>query len=194
MPRMPRPGTRRGTRHAGLPGEDSHKQHRCTIFCFSSELPGPRESAAGHLSRPDNLLGHLGVQDRLYVSTTVVSTALASGQRGLLANPLARKPSQDREGPLSWEPPIGIEPVTYALREARARAAHALAAPIARVIALIAFSALGLSGDPVHEPVHAQRLRPRVVCDVARLPERFNSVDIRRPAVYKKYSCLQQAC
>ena len=91
MPRMPRPGTRRGTRHAGLPGEDSHKQRRCTIFCFSSELPGPRESAAGHLSRPDNLLGHLGVQDP-YVSTTVVSTALAPGQRGLLANPLARKP------------------------------------------------------------------------------------------------------
>jgi hypothetical protein len=92
------------------------------------------------------------------------------------------------------DPHLSFTVADDALREARARAAHALAAPIARVIALIAFSALGLSGDPVHEPVHAQRLRPRVVCDVARLPERFNSVDIRRPAVYKKYSCLQQAC
>ena len=45
--------------------------------------------------------------------------------------------------------------MTYALREARVRAAQALAAPIPRVIALIAPAALGLSGDPVHEPVHA---------------------------------------
>jgi hypothetical protein len=55
----------------------------------------------------------------------------------------------------SWEPPIGIEPMTYALRAARAAAAHALAAPIARAIAWVALAALGLSGDPVHEPVHA---------------------------------------
>ena len=54
------------------------------------------------------------------------------------------------------EPPIGIEPMTYALREARARAAHALAALIARKIALTAPAALELSGDPVHEPVHAR--------------------------------------
>ena len=54
------------------------------------------------------------------------------------------------------EPPIGIEPMTYALREARAPAAHALAAPIAQEIALMALTALGLSGDPVHEPVHVR--------------------------------------
>ena len=48
------------------------------------------------------------------------------------------------------EPPIGIEPMTYALREARAAAAYALAAPIARAIARTALAALGLSGDPVH--------------------------------------------
>ena len=57
----------------------------------------------------------------------------------------------------SWEPPIGIEPMTYALRGASALAAHPLAAPIAREIALTALTALGLSGDPVHEPVHAPR-------------------------------------
>jgi hypothetical protein len=60
------------------------------------------------------------------------------------------------KGPLSWEPPIGIEPMTYALRGARAAAAHALAAPIARAIARMALAALGLSGDPVHESVHAR--------------------------------------
>jgi len=41
-------------------------------------------------------------------------------------------------------------------RRARALAAHVLAAPIARAIALTALTALGLSGDPVHEPVHAR--------------------------------------
>ena len=54
------------------------------------------------------------------------------------------------------EPPIGIEPMPYALRGARAVAAHALAAPIARAIARMARAALGLSGDPVHEPVHVR--------------------------------------
>jgi hypothetical protein len=46
--------------------------------------------------------------------------------------------------------------MTYALRGARAPAADALAAPIARAIARMALAALGLSGDPVHEPVHAR--------------------------------------
>ena len=59
------------------------------------------------------------------------------------------------------EPPIGIEPMTYALREARSRAAHTLAAPIARIIAVTALAALGLSKDPFHEPFHARGLASR---------------------------------
>ena len=51
--------------------------------------------------------------------------------------------------------------MTYALQEACSRAAHALAAPIAPVIALMTPAALGLSGDPVYEPVDA---RPHAVC------------------------------
>ena len=66
---------------------------------------------------------------------------------------------------ISWafvvEPPIGIEPMTYALRGARAVAAHALAAPIARATARMALAALELSGGPVHEPVHARDPAPR---------------------------------
>jgi hypothetical protein len=50
------------------------------------------------------------------------------------------------------------KPACGALREARSRAAHALAAPIAPVIALMTPVALGLSGDPVHEPVHGPKL------------------------------------
>ncbi len=48
------------------------------------------------------------------------------------------------------------EPASGASREARSRAAHALAAPMARAIARMALAALGLSGDPVHDPVHAR--------------------------------------
>ena len=56
----------------------------------------------------------------------------------------------------SAEPPIGIEPMTYALRGTYAPATDALAAPIARQIAQEALATLGLSGHPVHEPVHAR--------------------------------------
>jgi hypothetical protein len=45
--------------------------------------------------------------------------------------------------------------MTYALRETRSLAVDALAAPIAREMALAALAALGLSGDPFHEPFHA---------------------------------------
>jgi len=51
--------------------------------------------------------------------------------------------------------------MTYALRGARPRAAHALAAPIQRVIALTARGALGLSKDTFHEPFHAYGLASR---------------------------------
>jgi len=57
--------------------------------------------------------------------------------------------------------------MTYALREACSRAAHALAAAIAPVMALMAPAALGLSGDSVHEPVHGLKLDPSVA---ARIP------------------------
>ena len=48
-------------------------------FRFSGECPGPHESTAVCLIRPDDLIGHFGVQDRPHVSTAVVSTALAAG-------------------------------------------------------------------------------------------------------------------
>jgi len=57
--------------------------------------------------------------------------------------------------------------MSYALLEARAVPAHALAAPIARAIARMALTALGLSGAPVHEAVHAV-----IVRDLATVPER----------------------
>ena len=58
--------------------------------------------------------------------------------------------------------------MTYALREVRALAAHALAALIPREIARIALAALGISVDPVHEPVHGRDPYSSEVLDVAR--------------------------
>jgi hypothetical protein len=49
----------------------------------------------------------------------------------------------------------GIEPLTCRLQEDRPDAPDALAAAMTWAIALTAFVTLGLSGDPVHEPVHA---------------------------------------
>ena len=58
--------------------------------------------------------------------------------------------------PSDLEPVSGFEPLTCRLQEVRPRALCALAARMARVMALMAPAALGLSGAPVHEPVHAQ--------------------------------------
>ena len=63
----------------------------------------------------------------------------------------------------SWEPPIGIEPMTYALRGTRSLTGHALAAALAWIIALTALAALGLSGMPFHEPFHARGFYPATV-------------------------------
>ena len=54
-------------------------QGRTADLPLSGERPGPRASTIVRLIRPDDLLGHLGGQDRLHVSTAVVSTALAAG-------------------------------------------------------------------------------------------------------------------
>jgi hypothetical protein len=53
---------------------------------------------------------------------------------------------------------VVIKSRTYALREARGLTVHALAAPIARIIALAALAALGLSGEPFHDSFHARGL------------------------------------
>ena len=76
------------------------------------------------------------------------------------------------------EPPIGIEPMTYALREACCLTAHALPAPIARIIAMTILATLGLSGvpftscatrealDPVIRATDRRGLGPVKVCDL----------------------------
>ena len=60
------------------------------------------------------------------------------------------------------EPPIGIEPMTYALREAREHAAGALPAQTARRTAPEAPIALNFCGYPFHAPFHATSLQTTV--------------------------------
>jgi hypothetical protein len=57
--------------------------------------------------------------------------------------------------PSDLEPVSGIEPLTCRLQEARPPALCALAAQMARVIALTAPTALRLSGTTFHETFHA---------------------------------------
>jgi hypothetical protein len=56
------------------------------------------------------------------------------------------------------EPPIGIEPMTYALREAREYATGPLPARTARRTAPEALVAQEFRGHPVHDSVHAARV------------------------------------
>jgi hypothetical protein len=57
---------------------------------------------------------------------------------------------------LNWEPVSGFEPLACRLQEVRPRAPSVLAAQMARITVLTALTTLGLSGAPVHEPVHGQ--------------------------------------
>ena len=67
---------------------------------------------------------------------------------------------------LTWEPVSGFEPLTCRLQEVRPHAPRALAAPMARVIALTAPTALGLFGGTFHEPFHADGVRQLMVVTV----------------------------
>src|SRR5215471_10167286 len=75
-------------------------------------------------------------------------TAGTEGQERRTAG--GRVGSKSPTRPRGAGPRPGIEPMTYALRGARSRAAHTLAAPIPRIIALMALAGLGLSKDPFH--------------------------------------------
>src|SRR4029077_18146150 len=61
-----------------------------------------------------------------------------------------------RAGVGVMEPPIGIEPTTYALREACSPALVAWPARIPRWIAAMALIALGFRGEALHDPFHEQ--------------------------------------
>jgi hypothetical protein len=56
--------------------------------------------------------------------------------------------------------------MTYALRVTRSHALDALAAPIARKIALIALTALVLPENPFHDPFHADCLHVTPPCSL----------------------------
>jgi hypothetical protein len=77
---------------------------------------------------------------------------------------------------LTLEPVSGFEPLACRLQEVRPPAPHALPAQMARVIALAALAALGLSDDSFHEPFHAQGSGVRSSATVRNLIKRTTSV------------------
>src|SRR5215468_7987682 len=92
----------------------------------------------------------------------------------LVPRPRVRNPPDARKYAFDlqiYRAALGNQPQTYALRGARPRAAHTLAAPIPRIIALTALAALGLSKDPFHEPFHARALRHAFLFTVRNLTE-----------------------
>jgi hypothetical protein len=65
----------------------------------------------------------------------------------------------------SYEEPVsGFEPLACRLQEVRPHATCALPGQMTRIIALMALTTLGLSGAPVHEPVHAEASCPVNLC------------------------------
>ena len=64
-------------------------------------------------------------------------------------------------GRFSGGPPIGIEPMTYALREACSPASIARPAPMTRRIAPVALIALEFRGLLFHDPFHGQAVDRR---------------------------------
>ena len=71
---------------------------------------------------------------------------------------------EERQPSPLWAHLIACDDVSCRLREACALPTQALAALIAREITVIAFAALELSGDPVHDPVHGRGAAPPLSC------------------------------
>ena len=79
MPRMnDRPAASIAFRASRPPFWDASDQYVSGQLSDFRRMPGPRQFTAGHLSRLDDLVKDLGVQDRPHVSTDVVSTVLAA--------------------------------------------------------------------------------------------------------------------
>src|SRR5215831_5923845 len=93
------------------------------------------------------------------------------------------------------EPPIGIEPMTYALRGTRSPAAHPLAAPMPRAIAQMALAALEFRGNSFHEPFHALSLASRRPCSRCVTSPRHSHQDSQSTTLsMRAQSCLPRTC
>ena len=94
---------------------------------------------------------------------------------------------------LTWEPVSGFEPLTCRLQEVRPRTPGALAAPMTRVIALMALTALGLSGAPVHEPVHSRGPMSIRSATVRNIAESAPPTSARASSVIMELSAMLKA-
>ena len=154
---------------AGLPDVRVHDLRHTAASLWLAAGPDPKvvQRVLGHATAAMTLALYRHLVDAsLWQAAPLIggATGHLSHRRGAFE----QNPSQERirKIRISWafvvEPPIGIEPMTYALRETRSLPAHALAAPITRKIARIALTALGLSKDTFHEPFHARGRAPHL--------------------------------
>ena len=90
-----------------------------------------------------------------HLGTTVKDRT--TSQPEIRQNPRSEVPSEELH-PFSFdlETVSGFEPLACRLQEVRPPAPGALAAPMTRIVALTALTALRLSGAPFHEPFHAR--------------------------------------
>jgi poly(3-hydroxyalkanoate) depolymerase len=107
----------------------------------------------GHLALATDAQHLAPVVEAFLAAGTGDGTAAAHDQARRLR--WRRGRASDLRARMLGRPADGTRSAT-ALREARDLAASALPAPIARTTALMTLTALGLPGDPVHEPVHAR--------------------------------------
>jgi integrase len=89
-----------------------HQAHRCAqrpqAQTPAAARPAARPTTHPRHSLPVSLLSGVPVH--------VVAARLGHADPAITLRVYAHSPFHDRKGPLSWEPPIGIEPMTYALR------------------------------------------------------------------------------
>jgi poly(3-hydroxyalkanoate) depolymerase len=131
--------------------------------------------------------GHLALATDAHQLAPAVEAFLTAGAAdGTAAAPeQARRPRRRRvragglRSRMLGRPADGARSAN-ALRETRSLAVDALAAPIARVIALRALAALGLSGDPFHEPFHDRGPRARRGRGPSTRPRRYSHVEDSR--------------
>jgi len=170
-------GWRTAKATAGVPGVRVHdlRHTAASLRLAAGADPKVVQRVLGHATAAMtmDLYGHL-VDASLWQAARLIGAP--RGHLSYLRSPFEQKtsPAGMRKVLTSWafvvEPPIGIEPMTYALREACDHTIQPLPAQTARRIALHALIPLGFRGHSFHDPFHAACTRSASRPDIASRP------------------------
>jgi hypothetical protein len=128
-----------------------------TLHLLRQDLPhfiGPRAGLKVRRMNP-SLIWRVDTSHSATAAYSSISFATVAPDSGVRPSDASLSSLPSADSLLTWEPVSGIEPLTCRLQEVRPQAPSALAAPMARVIALTTPTALGLSDGTFHEPFHA---------------------------------------